>query len=172
MSSCWSVVSLTDADPYADCDLSVTATRGAAVSRDGRWLLVYGGPNAGGLHGGICAIDLENGNAAEQAVPGAALDVQLTSLLPHPHLDDVFYAGGQWADGTTRAPGLFSVQRRYRPDTATWTWSFRALPNDTLEHRTVIDVDWGVGYQRTPEELYHLYVTTAGGGFWDGTVSD
>lgn len=140
-------------------------------------VLSLGGPttrSASGTiseYGGVCAIDTWSGNTMYEAVGGDKLDIQIHAVMPHPHLDDTFYVGGIWASGATRAPGLFALQRRYRPDTSppVWAWAFRSITGDDLEHRKIMDIDWGTGAS-TSDALQHLYLTAAGGGFWDATI--
>lgn len=162
LSGAWSALDL-----GSDCSIADNLIRGASFSRDGRWLLVYGGPS-----GGVCALDRWDATADfVEVIHPTELDIQIQSVLPHPHVDDAFFVGGFWANGAADAPGVYLLQRRYRPTDGTWGWGSRRLSGDDLEHGTVADLDWGTGVSPITSAMQHLYVTTLGGGFWDLAVS-
>lgn len=157
------------------CSLDVVTLRGLALSRDGHWLLAFGGPDTSAgndaLDGGVCAIDLSGTESPEQVVDGDALDIQFEAGLAHPHVDDTFYVAGYTGDGSSDAGGVFTLQRRYRPDLADWNWAWRRLSGSELEHRRVVDLAGGTGNLAKGNKLRDLYVATAGGGFWDLLVA-
>ncbi len=155
------------------CALDVTKMRGVAVSRDSRWTFVFGGPHVGGAPGGVCAvdrtdpIDLPDNYVVTEAVAGADMDFNIQSVLAHPHLDDAFYVGGFHEATSTDAPGVYAVERLFDPGTAPWSWEWERLSGNDPEHRSIADLDWGVGEASPPIRMSHLYATAAGGGFWD-----
>lgn len=156
----WTAV---DAD---GCTMDASGLRGATFSRDGRWLLTFGGPTIDLYTGGICARDEWAASPRfTQAVSVDDLDIQTETLLAHPQLDDVWYAGGIAAALSTDTPGVYTVERRYDPVTRRWTWSSHPLSGDDLEHRSVTDLEWGA---EGSGALRSLYAATAGGGVWEG----
>jgi predicted RNA methylase len=66
---------------------------------------------------------------------------------------------------------IVTLERRYDPSSAGWTWAFTKLSGDDLEQRTVWDLAWGTGALGRGQQLTRLYIATAGGGFWDAGVS-
>jgi hypothetical protein len=146
----------------SDCtNLATGRIRGAALSRDSRWLMVFGGPDAD-----LCAVDLTDSGDMGTAVIGSGdLDIQIRSVLPHPHLDDTFYIGG-YTDGGADPGGVLTLEHAFRPATNDWTWNFRLLGLGSFEHRTVEDIAWGAG-TGTDDELHEIYAATGGGGVWD-----
>ena len=156
------------------CDLVAGTIRASAVSRDGRWLMVVGGPGSAG--GGACAIDFVE-STVEVPATGADIDIEFKAVMAHPHIDDAFYVGGiaDTDTGThevlsTDDAGVYGLERRYSIDDSGWEWHATRLSGDDLEHRTVVDVDWGYGFAGMPFTMSHLYITTAGGGVWDASV--
>ena len=161
-------------DPYTPCTIETSELRGVSIDRDAHWLFVYGGPTSGYDVGGVCAIDLWDGNRVEQAIEGADLDFQVQAVLPHPHVDDFFFAAGIDADAidaTAASAGVYIIQHRYLEDIDEWRWSMRQLSGNDLEHRRVVDLDWGSGDTEGPSNMTHLYAATAGGGVWDLAVT-
>ena len=155
------------------CDIDNSQLRGVSLSRDGRWLMAFGGPHTTSAGGGVCAVDLKTSYATFNAVGGATEDLQFEEVLPHPHVDDTFFAVGYWSNGVTSDPGVYLIERRWRFGTfgGSWQWRSRRLSGDDLEQRTVLDLDWGAGFDATGAGLLrHLYLATAGGGPIDGTV--
>ena len=164
----WNAIPIDDG-----CSLDNGLLRGVSITRDAHWLFVYGGPDGmSSGEGGICAVNLWDSNAAEQAIDGDDLDFQVQAVLPHPHLDDIFFAAGRDADDVdaTAAAGVYIFQHRYLEDLEEWRWSLRPLSGNDLEHRIIVDLDWGSGDASTAS-LTHLYAATGGGGVWDLTLT-
>ena len=121
----------------------------------------------------MCAVDLTGTDSPAQVVDGEGLDIQLETGLAHPHVDDTFYVAGFTAEGASDAGGVFTLQRRYRPDTTDWNWAWRRLSSHELENRVMLDMAWGTGDLPKGNKLRDLYVATASGGLWDlGIVSE
>lgn len=160
-------------DPGTSCDLAPIVTRGLTLSRDGNALLTYGGRSDGDTSdgGGICAIDLTS-YVAEQAIDAADLAMYVRALYPHPHLENVYFVGGITSADCPGCsiPGLYGLERRYRPDTDTWTWKLDMLSGDDMEHPQVNTITWGSagGDDLT---MTDLFVGTAGGGALDGLLT-
>lgn len=164
----WTAVSL------GSCTLDVATLRGVTIDRDGFWLFAYGGPDtsagSGATDGGVCAIDLTGTESPEQVIDGDALNIQFEAGLAHPHIDDTYYFAGYTGEGSTDAGGVFTLQRRYRPDLVDWVWAWRRLSGHELEHRSIVDVAWGTSNLPKGNKLRSLYLATAGGGFWDLSI--
>jgi hypothetical protein len=173
------------------CTLTSTWIQGASVTRDGEWLLAYGGgyqqtpstvddsrytePVSGG---GVCAFNLTTGAAPaswtrESAASATNMGLEVRTLMPHPHLDDTWYLGG-WGTfdcvNGCKEPGIYTLQRRWSFSAAAWVWGHTRLDGDDLEQRTLSDLDWGVGYNSSDSPMSRLYATASGGGYWDGEM--
>lgn len=153
------------------CDLDVSVLRGVAANRDASWLFVFGGPDTTAADGGVCAIDLVGTAAAEEVVDGDVLDIQIETMIAHPQVDDAFYFGGFTAEGSADPGGVYGLQRRYNSSSGTWSWGWKRLSGNDLEHRAVLDLAWGPGQGAPDGMLRDLYVATSGGGVWDLRIS-
>lgn len=156
----------------------------AGLSADGRYLLVGGGdptPNSVGFvpHGGICAVNVGGIDADpdtesavdtnyELAVDYTELKFQVTTILPHPYLDDQYYLGV-----TANAPaaeagplGVRLLQHRQQVSSSgtSWVWSVRRIADaaNGLEDPNTTDLAFGSG--DVWPAVDGLYVAAQGGG--------
>lgn len=163
----------------AGCTLDETALEGATVSHDGEWVLAFGSDydDFAPDEGGVCAIDLVT-MTGQQVVSGTVGHGAIQTLVAHPHVDDLYYFG-LWnpeeacttCSTPTSRPGVYALQRRYRPPTDDWGWGWKRVSGGDLEMRKPIDLDFGPGTLADAPSIKHVYVTTASGAWWDGTVS-
>ena len=170
-----------------ECDMSDSVLSGTATDPDGRWLLAFGGDITGttGSSGGICAFDLDTSPYTEElAVDPDDVPFSLPSVAADPHVANVFYFLNVASDAYegADAPGVYWLERRLAitgglPGSATAVWSWHQLASDDLEHREPLDVEWGADAETSeaagadPLTMTQLYVATAGGGPWVGTLT-
>lgn len=151
---------------------------GAEPTADGRYVYVYG-------KSGVCRADMSTNDADDFEVAFPALTItNVTDVLPHPHLDDVFWVAVQGGDDDSSASGgLYLAQRRFRPGltppAGTWQYGFVKQGYYDLEDRRVNTLDWGTGYGRyagddlgspLDDHLSNVYLSVLGGSWWDGAV--
>ncbi len=156
---------------------------GAQPTADGRYVYVYG-------KSGVCRADMLTNDALDFEVAFPSLTItNVTDVLPHPHLDDVFWVAVQGGDDASSAPGgLYLAQRRFRPGVVTpplgppvgtWQYGFVKQGYYDLEDRRVNTLDWGTGYGRyagddlsspLDDHLSNVYLSVLGGSWWDGAV--
>jgi hypothetical protein len=176
-----------DSGTAPDCTLLQAGNQywinGVHAGREGRWLFVYGGqPSYPATYDAVCAIDLATGASGTYTsytpvMKAADLQTEVRVVTSHPHIADAFFVGSIGSPSCTLCtpPGVFELQRRWgwSASTSTWTerWGFMRIADDDLQHRTVVDLDWGPGEGDRTDPADVLYVTTAGGGWWDGAVT-
>ena len=169
----WSEVC--DGGITVSCVMTLNSLRGVSADpSDGR-VILFGGSGANNT--GVVYFDTTTSPpTADTAINPANANPNplvggITALLPHPHVEGLYFFGVQTDDGCSGcdAPGLWLLQRRFRPATSTYTWSFLRLSGDDLENPHALDVDWGMGDDSsTIPYLDHIYLATKG--TWDGSI--
>ncbi|MDP2315268.1 MAG: hypothetical protein Q8P41_20385 [Pseudomonadota bacterium] len=166
------------------CQMDPTVTLGITISQDGEELLVWGGEMDGSYAndgeangrtdgGGVCEIDLTSATsppyAVRQAVDASDLAFAIRDVFPHPHIADLYFAGGVTKSACTACstPGLYAIERRYRPMTADWEWAADMVSEDDLEHPQINNIAWGSAGEGD-RTMTDIYLATSGGGLWDG----
>jgi hypothetical protein len=156
------------------CVLQTGQIRGIEAAPSGRYVMAYGGrPDGNTLNGGVCALDLSTSPVTyEQAVRPASFGLEVYSVLPHPHIENMFFFGGIAANDCTTCSdeGLYALQHRYRPAIDDFVWASRLISGDDLENPRVTHLDWGHGPDPEEDPMSRIYLGTDGSGVWDTAV--
>ncbi len=185
----WRYIDLDD----AVCALAPYRTGGVTVATAEWQVMVYGryGTTGGAyMAGGICAVDLAGTYDPvamtyphQQIVSADAARITVTDVMPHPHVADTWFYGGYINGGdpdtacyvigvgytTCTTPTLTILQRR--PAASGATWDRVPIEEDSILHKRTTDLDWAGEDPWGGPAVDDIWVATAGGGVFEGTVS-
>lgn len=111
---------------------------------------------------------------AWQAVRRDLMPASSASLLPHPHVQDLYFVGTVASTGCEYCDpllplGVYLLQRRTNPGDSVGVWSFVRAVADDLGYPQITAIEWGSA--DGDEHLDQLYLATSGGGMWEAEVS-
>lgn len=140
-------------------------------------------PISGTLHGNVATamgapddgVPLYVRYPAEQAITRDIVPTDTSALLPHPHVEGLYFAG-TWTNSkcslctSDRLPlGFYVLQRRTWPDTFAPVWSFVRRTTSSLMYRHIMSMEWGSA--DADDHLDDIYLGTAAGGMWEAELS-
>jgi hypothetical protein len=173
---------------------------GVNTNRDGSIVLWHGGGgNAQNVNLTLVCATYPGVSGTEVVVKPTGVNGKVRTMLAHPNVDDTWFFGtlngdlydldgtydpaGSGEDGCDPSTGsstiscspnaVFLLQRRYNPGAARFDWHARPLVQEDLAAPRIQDLAWGAGFDGASGSLAmdHLYITTAGSGTYDATLS-
>ncbi len=157
-------------DPANTCDVEDSALSDAVIPT---WapdtVFVVGRGHGSSTAGGMCSFDLASDSFVEQVVDADRNMADISSVVAHPHVEDVLYFGS-YRDYTqasnSDAPGVFQVSKMVDHVNATepYRWVTGQISTVDLTHPSFLDLELGL----LSGTVEYLFGATGGSGPVEG----